>query len=119
MDVILAEVVRVGRFVSGTIHVLWLRLTPSPYSTADNYWHKKHNDDGVNSAGNNEDRGYFSLLVGPSLRRRKWSDSPNPSQYDDAVEEEEPWRISGPGGRPLRGRQRAPPVQGTLPHSSW
>ena len=59
MAVILAEVVRAGRFVSGMIHSLWLRLTPNPYSTADNYWHKKHDDDG--------DRDYFSLLVGTSL----------------------------------------------------
>ena len=56
MAVILAEVVRAGRFVSGMIHSLWLRMTPNPYSTADNYWHKKHDDDVVNGAGEDEDR---------------------------------------------------------------
>ena len=58
---------RAGRFVSRTIRALRLRLTPKPYSTANDYWHKKHNYDGVNSAGDNKDREYFALLVGPYL----------------------------------------------------
>ena len=62
MAVIVAEVVRAGRFVSGAIRALRLRVTPNPYSTAEDSWHKKHNDDGVNGAGNDEDRDYFALL---------------------------------------------------------
>ena len=44
------------RFFYRAIRALWLRLTPNPYSDADNYWHKKHDKDDVNGGGNDKDR---------------------------------------------------------------
>ena len=56
LAVIVAEVVRAGRFVSGEIRALLLWLTPNPYSTTDDSWNKKHDNDGVNGAGEEKDR---------------------------------------------------------------
>ena len=67
-----------GRFVSGAIRAFRLRLTLNPYSATDYSWHKKHDDNNVNSAGDDEDRGYFGLLVGTSLLTSGGSNNQTP-----------------------------------------
>ena len=61
---IVSEVVRAGRFVSGAICALWIRLTTNPYSAVEDSWNKKHNYNGVNGVGNNEYGDYFTFLMG-------------------------------------------------------
>ena len=56
MDVVVAKVVRLGRFVSRAIRALRLRLAPNPYSAAEDSLHKNHDNDGVNRAGGDKDR---------------------------------------------------------------